>query len=85
MYLIDIHIHTIGDPANDIDREIKKLHVQSSELYLEQEPEFVPGGVVLAADDHTSVAFETDDKEVDDLLRRFDDLYMKACESSSAD
>lgn len=80
-----VDIEKIGAPGNEINREIKKQHVQSCEIYLEQEQEFVLGGLVLAADDHTRVAFEADDKEVDELLRKFDDLYVKACENNSAD
>ncbi len=80
-----VDVEKIGNPENDLNREIKKQHVQSCELYLEQEPEFVLGGVVLAADDHTSVAFEADDKETDELLKKFDELYVRVCESTSAD
>jgi DNA sulfur modification protein DndB len=80
-----VEVDKIGDPKNELNREIKKQHIQACEAYLDQEPEFVLGGIVLAAEDHTRVAFEADDKEIDGKLRDFDKLYIEACESSSPD
>jgi DNA sulfur modification protein DndB len=75
-----IDIDKIGAKDNDINREVKKPHLQGCELYLEQEPEYVLGGLVLAAAAH-QVAFKAHDDATDRLLQEFDEKYQEAGES----
>ncbi len=49
-------------------------------MYLDQDPEFVLGGLVLAAAAH-QVAFKATDEEADKLLQKFDEKYQEACET----
>jgi DNA sulfur modification protein DndB len=78
-----IDIDKIGASDNEMNREVKKQHIQSCNLYLDQEPhEFVLGGLVLAAE-ATQVAFRADDDDANALLDEFDKLYFEACECSS--
>src|SRR6516165_2617536 len=75
-----IDIDKIGAKDNEINREVKKPHLQSCELYLDQEPEYVLGGLVLAAAAH-QVAFKASDEKIDKLLEEFDEKYQEACEA----
>ena len=75
-----IDIDKIGAKDNEINREIKKPHLQGCEFYLDQEPEYVLGGLVLAAAAH-QVAFKATDEETDRLLQGFDEKYHEACET----
>lgn len=75
-----IDIDKIGSKDNDINREVKKPHLQGCQFYLDQEPEYVLGGLVLAAAAH-QVAFKAADEETDRFLQEFDAKYQEACES----
>src|SRR5436190_12587551 len=75
-----IDIDKIGAKDNEINREILKPHLQGCQLYLDEEPDYVLGGLVLAAAAH-QVAFTATDEETDHLLQEFDEKYQEACES----
>ena len=80
-----VDVDKIGAADNEMNRELKKAHLQSCGLYFDAEPEYVLGGLVLAAD-ATQVAFVAGNG-LDDLnehLRRFDELYLQACGTSDA-
>lgn len=75
-----VDIDKIGSKDNEMNREVKKPHLQGLELYLDQEPEFVLGGLVLAASAH-QVAFKANDEAIDKFLQEFDDKYLEASET----
>ena len=58
-----IDIDKIGSKENDMNREVQEAPPPGLELYLDQEPEFVLGGLVLAAAGH-QVAFKANDEEI---------------------
>ncbi|MEM7210316.1 MAG: DNA sulfur modification protein DndB [Pseudomonadota bacterium] len=71
----------IGAKDNQMNRELKKAHLESCDMYLDQEPEFVLGGVVLAA--HAAqIAFRADDDEINEKLEKLDSLYFEAAETA---
>src|SRR5207249_2082295 len=70
-----IDIDKIGAKDNEINREIMKPHLQGCQLYLDEEPDYVLGGLVLAAAAH-QVAFKATDEETDRLLQEFDEKYQ---------
>ncbi len=75
-----VDIDKIGAKDNEMNREVKKPHLQGLELYFDQEPEFVLGGLVLAASAH-QVAFKANDEAVDKLLQEFDEKYLEVSET----
>ena len=79
-----VDIARIGSKDNDRNREVKKPHLQGLELYLDQEHEFVLGGLVLAAEAH-QLAFRANDPAIDKLLQEFDEKYLAASETKDPD
>lgn len=76
-----IDVEKIGAKDNQMNRELKKAHLESCDMYLDQEPEFVLGGVVLAAN-AAQIAFKAEDDEINAKLEKIDQLYFEAAETT---